>query len=516
MPTERRLHTKKFLWLGLLMPWCVACTVAIGGEGNSDKSDPVVVQPQRIDDVLTNPNVGFADFHMGWHCESPDRTAEQCADLRDRNWPKNYPATAVTYFRWHWDQLEPKRGMIDFDYIDQRIQASNLTGQTLSFRVMAIRSGGAGIPRWLRDEVAGVEVDETFWPDYRDPVFQREHRRFVSALADRYDGHPAVDHVDIGPVGCWGEWNTACLDSVKTIIDIYDPADEAERDEIAEGYKQVVTDYADAFEETPLVMLAVGSDGDPRMADIMGHALERGTGWRVDCWGDWGYFSDNWSHHGSLYPTFMAKAREVYPPFDEVWKHAPVQLEVCGVMQQWKDRGWTADSPDGRVHKTFQFALDHHAAVLNAKRSAVPDEYLPAVEDLLRRNGYRYVIDRFSHPSEVPAGSELMLRSTWSNLGVTPSYTPRVLAYRLRGESETRIFESDADVRNWLPGSWDMEETFRVPSDLPAGKYDIEVAILDRAGTNPTTEPLPPLELGMKRRGGDGWYSLSKIDVESF
>lgn len=495
---------------------CLLVAAALLPQVTALAADPEVVEvlPRRIDDVLANPNMGFADFHMGWHCEAPDKSAEQCAELRDRNWPKNYPATAVTYFRWFWADLEPQRGKIDFAYIDRLIRASNLTGQTLAFRVMAVKEGDAGVPAWLRAEVEGVEADGTFLPDYQDPVFRKEHRRFVRALADRYDGHPAVDHIDIGPVGCWGEWNTACIKSGKSLIEVYGPVEDTERDAIAAGYKQVVDDYADAFTETPLVMLAVGSDDDPRMVDVMAHALRRGTGWRVDCWGDWGYFSGNWSHHETIYPQFMQNARRVYPGFDDVWKHAPVQLEVCGTMRQWRDKGWTAQEPDGEVYKTFQFALEQHAAVLNAKRSEVPDEYVPAMNDLLRRNGYRYVVDRARHPQALRRGGELKLDSTWSNLGVTPSYTRRTLVYRLKGDGAVRTFESAADVREWLPGTWEMEERFTVPSDIPAGSYRLEVAILDRAGTNPDTQPLPPLRLGISGRGEDGWYELSRILVE--
>ncbi len=476
--------------------------------------DHVEVRPERINDVLVNPNMGFADFHMGWHCEDAGMTAQQCAKMRNHQWPTNYPATAVTYFRWHWDQLEPEQGKIDFEYIDRRIQASNLTGQTLSFRVMAIREGGAGIPGWLREQVKGVEVDGTFWPDYRDPVFQREHRRFVQALGKRYDDHPAVDHIDIGTAGCWGEWNTACCKDPTSLIEIYGPANDQERDAISAGYKQVVGDYADSFQTTPLVMLALGSDDDPRMIDVMGYALQRGTGWRVDCWGDFGIFSGNWNHHKNLYPAFMDNARRVYPRFDDVWRHAPIQLEVCGTIPGWKDKGWTADAPDGNVHQAFQFALKHHAAVLNAKRTAVPEEYLPAVEDLLRRNGYRYVIDRLEHPRVVRRGERLKVASTWSNLGVTPSYTKRQLAYRLRGKADSHAFNSDADVRTWLPGSWELKETIQIPDKLPAGKYRLEVAILDRAGKSPETRPLPPLQLGMAGRNDDGWYSLSEIQIK--
>lgn len=489
------------------------CLVVWQAAAVAAEPDIVEVRPKRIEDVLTNPNMGFADFHMGWHCETPGLTGEQCAERRDLKWPKNYPATAVSYFRWHWDQLEPEPGKIDFDYIDQRIRAANLTGQTLSFRIMAIREGGVGIPAWLRKQVKGVEVDGTFWPDYRDPVFKREHRRFVAALAKRYDDHPAVDHVDIGPVGCWGEWNTACTKESKSLIEIYEPADHSQRDAIAAAYKQVIADYADAFSTTPLVMLALGSDDDPRMVDILKYALERGTGWRIDCWGDFGYFSPNWSHHDSLYPKFMSNARTVYPEFDNVWKHAPIQLEVCGTMQQWKEKGWSAAAPKGEVHKAFQFALEHHAAVLNAKRSPVPDEYVPALQDLLRRNGYRYVIDRLRHPKTLRGGEELHLESKWSNLGVTPSYTRRKLAYRLRNDAHSEIFESDADVRKWLPGTWSMQECFRLPEKLPAGKYQLEVAVLDRAGVTPVTSPLAPLHLGIAGRQEDGWYAVSELTV---
>jgi hypothetical protein len=76
------------------------------------------------------------------------------------------------------------------------------------------------------------------------------------------------------------------------------------------------------------------------------------------------------------------------------------------------------------------------------------------------------------------------------------------------------VFKSNADVRKWLPGSWEMQEHGHVPHDLPRGNYQLEVAILDRAGTNPDTRPLPPLQLGIAGRNNDGWYTLSQLVVE--
>ena len=110
-------------------------------------------------------------------------------------------------------------------------------------------------------------------------------------------------------------------------------------------------------------------------------------------------------------------------------------------------------------------------------------------------------------------GGTLKFSSTWSNLGRTPSYTRRQLAYRLSSDAGHHEMESDADVRTWLPGTWEMQESMQLPENLPPGKYRLEVAILDRAGAEPETGPLPPLQLGISGRGEDGWYALSQIEI---
>jgi hypothetical protein len=124
---------------------------------------------------------------------------------------------------------------------------------------------------------------------------------------------------------------------------------------------------------------------------------------------------------------FLSAATAAYPVLGDTWQHAPVQLEVCGTMPQWAERGWTAAAPDGDVYRTFQWALEQHASVLNAKWTDIPAEYTQALADLLVNNGYRSVIDTLNHAGEATAGSELRLAATWSNLGVAPAYLPRAL-----------------------------------------------------------------------------------------
>jgi hypothetical protein len=321
-----------------------------------------------------------------------------------------------------------------------------------------------------------------------------------------------VDHVDIGSVGCWGEWNTACLDNGSGIIDVFNPQNSTEEQAVVTAYNQLVDHFLGAFTETPVVMLGIGSGGGPEL-DVMVHASQGGAGWRVDCWGDWGIWGSGWNHHEDLYPAMIANATAAYPAFADTWMHAPIQLEVCSTMPAWEGLGWTADAPNGEVYKTFEFALDQHASVLNAKFTDIPAVYLSAIDDLLALNGYRFVIDSFNHYSTVVAGEETTLVSNWTNLGVAPSYLRRTLSYRLRGD-ETATFESLEDTRGWLPGSWQVSDTVTIPATLPPGTYVVELALLDRPGTDPQTAPLPPLNLGIEGRGDDGWTLVSQLVVQ--
>ncbi len=479
----------------------------------------VDVFPAQIDDVLINPGMGFANFHFGWWCNLPPITfpAQECADRVIDHWPENYPDSGTAYFRWLWSDLEPVRGEIDFAMIDQAILSANLLGETFSFRVMTIDEGGIGIPSWLIAtpyDVPGqwisADSGSTFWPDYRDGTFLAEHERFITALGARYNNHPAMDHIDIGTVGCWGEWNTACLNGVSGIFEVFDPSTTADYQAILDAYTAQIDHHIDAFPDTPVVMLGLGSGWEMQ---TMIHAIEGGAGWRVDCWGDWGFWP-GFSHMEDLYPDMISEATAQYPAFPDVWKTAPIQLEICGSIPQWEGFGWSADPPDGEVYKTFQWALDQHASVLNAKWTSIPAIYVSSIDDLLKQNGYRFVLDRLNHSSSVTAGESLTFVSFWSNIGVAPSYVRRTLSYRLRSASADVVFDSTADIRTWLPGSWSIRESFVIPIGLSPGVYDIEVVILDRAGTNPDTAALEPLHLGIEGRRGDGWYSISEVTIQ--
>ena len=474
--------------------------------------------PLALESVLTNTGRGFADFHFGWWCNLPPITftPEECVPRVEENWPENYPDAGTAYFRWTWADLEPRPGELNTELIDSTIQTANLMGETLGFRVLAIEEGGSGVPDWLTEapySVAGESIDGMFWPDVRDATFQSEHERFLAALGERYNGHPGVDHVDIGTVGCWGEWNTACLTGVGDLFEVYDATSETDKDAVQAAYASMIDHHLSAFPDTPTVMLGIGGELG-REAELLTHATAGGAGWRVDCWGDYGFWGSGWNHMEDYYPQMIGAATAIDSDFETVWQRAPVQLEICGVMGSWEDLGWTASAPDGEVYSTFQWSLDVHASVLNAKFSDVPSAYVDAVNTLLLKNGYRFALSLLNHDSAVRAGESLTLSTRWTNLGTAPAYQPRAVTWRLRGETSTVTLASDADIRDWLPGEHEVVDTFSLPADLPTGVYQLEVALLDRDGTEPATTALAPTQLAIEGRDAEGWYAVSELTVE--
>ena len=144
--------------------------------------------------------MGLANFHFGWWCNLPPITfsAAECASRVIANWPANHPGSGTAYFRWTWAQIEPVRGAIDFAMIDAAIESANALDETLGFRVVTIDDDGLGVPDWLCGSYAARargwrgRGDATGRTTATRPT---RARAVVAALAARYDGHPAVDHV---------------------------------------------------------------------------------------------------------------------------------------------------------------------------------------------------------------------------------------------------------------------------------------------------------------------------------
>jgi hypothetical protein len=178
----------------------------------------------------------------------------------------------------------------------------------------------------------------------------------------------------------------------------------------------------------------------------------------------------------------------------------------------------------------FNYALALHGSVINNKSAPLPvDPQVRAeVERFLRRLGYRLLLKELKHPDQATAGGKLELAMKWQNVGSAPCYRPYRLAYRLTNDAgDHHVLVGDVTVDKWLPGEMEpfTDEFFRETADLPRG------AVVDVADTLRLPETLsrevhtlsiavvgeeciePVVQLGIKNRSSDGWYSLSALTI---
>jgi len=453
-------------------------------------SEMVTVVPEETDELLANPGMGWETFH---------RTRDE-----DENLPAWIPST-VHYARWGWGTLEPQPGKIDYAFLDGVLKQTHQAGQRLAFRVMCCSTtrGRPYHPAWL-EEVGGRTLvadhgrqTELPIPDLDDPVVLQRHLDFIKRLGDYYDGHPDIDHVDLGSVGWWGEWHMSSSKKGKMPT--------------MENRKRIIDAYTAAFRNTPLLMLIGGRE-------CLSYAAGQGTGWRADCLGDLGGFSKNWCHMRMAYPELIAQAG-----VGEVWKTAPVAWESCWDMRRWVNEKWP-------LRFIFNYALALHGSYLNNKSAPLPEgqDVRQEIERFLRRLGYRLVLRELKHPRRAQPGDALALAMKWQNVGSAPCYRPYRLAYRLTNEiGHSTILPGTVTVEQWMPGSIEVftEEFFKEPADLPPGDV---IEVVDRvmlpAGMPPDTFRLaigvvseqagePAVRLAIKGRTTDGWYPLSEVEI---
>jgi len=443
--------------------------------------ETVIVRPREIDDVLVNPGTGFMTFQrfngdelnegLKWTEGYPIVYQPFRGTLEN----KNHPATSMAYFRIYWKFVEPEQGKYNWPLLDKALETARERGQTLMLRIAPYgTTADNDVPDWYRemmgDESKKLPV-EKWRTDPEDPRYARHFGAMIRALGRRYDGHPDLESVDLAIVGAWGEG--------------------AGSEELSQQAREALVDaYLDAFRKTPLLMLLTD-------AKTNGYGIaKRDVGWRVDCLGDMGGFSNpNWSHMQDYYPQGIIRFG-----MQDAWKKAPVSFEVCWVMQHWKNKGWDVDY-------IIDQSLKWHISSFNAKSSAVPEEWKPNVERWLKKMGYRLVLRKFTYPASVARRGKLDFTTWWENKGVAPCYKRFDLALRLKNENSSVVLVTDADIRRWLPGDSLYGGAVFVPADVAPGEYELDLALVD-----PQTRQ-PKVKLAITCVQPDRWYAMGRIGL---
>ena len=451
----------------------------------------IYVRPNEIDDILTNPGMGFMTFQrfngdelnegIGWTEGFPIKYQEFDGNLEN----KDHPMTSIAYFRVYWKFLEPEMDNYNWAMLDKALKTAYERHQTLLLRIAPYGTGpDRDVPAWYRAMVG--DRDEWLpdgmkgWRvDAEDPKYALYFGKFITALGQRYDGHPDLEAVDLSILGFWGEGRGSAIITQKTRA-------------------ALVNAYTDNFKKTPLIMLLTDEKTNKY------GMTQANVGWRVDCIGDLGFWAeeqDGWTHMYRYYPQGIINFG-----MKDAWKKAPVSLEICGTLKSWKEKqGYNADDVDYIIDETLKW----HISSFNAKSSGVPEEWWPQINRWLKKMGYRFVLRSFAYPEFVAPNEKLTFKSWWENNGVAPCYKEFPLAIRLKNEERTHVLVTKADIRTWLPGDNLYDDAVFIPMDMPVGDYDLQIGIID-----PVTN-VPKIKLAIEGRDAEGWYTLGKIEIKN-
>lgn len=489
----------------------IACIVGLTAVAQEQPS-LIRVFPKEIVDILNNPGIGFTTFQrfngdeqsrIRW---APGYTFNYEA-FNGKLTNKNYPQSTIAYLREYWIFWEPEEGKYNWEMLDNALRMAAERGQTVMFRIMPYGDGQyEDVPVWYR-KMVGKEKPEkfSFWRiDHEDPRYTHYFCKMITALGQRYDGHPDLESVDISIAGFWGEGVGTGALSEKT-------------------RNALINCYTDNFKKTPLHFLP-NSDPNNRPGQVKGTNIiaswpdgsdngvgpqMRHVGYRFDCWGDyyidgsaknnWEKENNTWSHMRDHYP------REIITMgLADAWKKAPITFEICWTFMRWFER---FPFDEKVVSFIFDEALKLHVSSFNAKSSPVPDAWRPLVDKWLTKMGYRFVVRQFIYPSFVYRQGQLSFTSLWENVGVAPIYKDYKLAVRLRNAQKTILLPVDVTIRDWLPGNIVCDDKLYIPFDAPLGKYQLELAIVAPVSYEPR------VQLAIEGKTADGWYSIGEIEI---
>jgi len=421
---------------------------------NAQQDSVVVHQFTDNGTLLSNPNMGCLTF----------------------NDPQRF-GSSIAYWRWNWYEIEPRKGQYAWSVIDKAIQYWSRNKMKFSFRIETADPNTLGYycsPKWLFDEGCKkyeyMESDSILRvePDYGDTLFLQEHAKFISALGQHLDGNPNIEFIDIGSFGLWGEWHS-------------------DHDVNITIKEKIIDMYSAAFKTIPLIMMSA-DPGGLQYAAVKGYGIRRdgvGSVWDTASWYD-----------KNLYPKGFNT---------EMWKTAPV------VLEWYNNYGYIINSDHCSFNVGVQFMLDNHVTYINDNIGSVPDSVLKILRQLVKKCGYRFMLNTISNSAAIQSGDTLAIEMLWSNTGVAPLYRNyRLVLSLLDGRGNVVSSQmSPQNITQWFPGTYDVKENMIIPSNLPAGNYTIGVSFVNQT-TNQADIQLP-----MNVAVNNGIYAVSGVQVQS-
>lgn len=438
----------------------------------------MTVYPVIVDSLLSNPGIGFTSApglmdDIGDVFDNRGEKKEKYKFTQDSR-TYNHPDSKVYFCSARWRDIEIAKGVFRWEVLEEKLEYAKSMGCTAVVRCSPYAlSEEDDIPEWFRAE-SPEEPDFPFWRvDPETTRYVEYWSDFIKAFAKEYDGHPVISSIDLTIVGAWGEGGGT---------EFLEP----------EAIQRITDAYLDGFKITPLQALL----HDPLSMKIITDRKAK-VGFRVDCLGDMGGFhGKRWSHMTDFYPQNIQNFK-----MENAWEKAPILFEACWHMNDWYIQGWDIDY-------IIQETLKWHISSFNNKGTIVPEPWRDHVKQWLNKMGYRFELRKFTYDAEVKAGGNLDVAALWANVGVAPIYNRYPLVLKLTSNNQTYTLYSKEDIREWLPDediAW--EESFSIPSDVPAGEYRLEI------GIETGVQEIGNVKLAIEGNT-DGYYEMGKLLIK--
>jgi hypothetical protein len=445
--------------------------------------DRVNVFPKILHGPLPNPGIGFMTFQRfnGDTC-NPDRHRwTEGHPIEYQPWSgqltnPQHPDTTLAYFRVYWHYIEPEKGVYRWDIIDKALETAHKRGQTLLLRLPPHGHNPTGqdatldLPGWFKEIIGpkpAAGCGGNWLCDCNDPLYAEYYGGYIREAGRRYNGHPDLESVDMGLIGPWGEGAGARF--------------------LKEAAMRALCDaYIDSFPDTWLLAML----GDNKSNEYI---LSRANaGYRADCLGDMrSTIKDpltrrHFDHMKDRYPQQIVAFGVA-----DCWKTAPVSFEACHVLNYWFDHEYDLDY-------IIEESLKWHISSFNGKSNTIPEEWTDKVQGWIDRMGYRITLRRINYARAVKPGGPLTFDTWWQNIGCAPCYKKYPLAFRLKNDKTSLVFNTGADITKWLPGDSLYDDRFYIPWDMPTGDYQMQLAFLDSAGQRTNFKPFDGRQTGRR------------------
>ena len=375
-----------------------------------------------------------------------------------------YPDTSIVYIRILWKEFEPERGKYNYEFIEKILENAKDHSQTLIFRLMAHSTRAQDdVPEWLKELIPcperpdGMRVKDS----PTDPLFMELFLEAIRRFGERFDTSPYLEAIDISLPGAWGEGHK---------LELYP-------DNL---FEMIVDTYASVFKHTQLMTQITR----PTLIRYAKEKYGLNLGWRGDGLGD---------------PEHILY---FYPPRIEVisenWKTAPVSFESYWWLGEWQRQGWDLDDI---IEKT----LSWHISSMNAKSMPAPIEWRDKIDSWVRKMGYHISLDFAEYKGEAKLGESLELKLGVENVGVAPIYKNMAFCVRLKSNDSSQVFNTEVDIKKWLPGKHEEKVEIEIPHDLPKGSYDLQIGII--------SELFPVIYLATDAKRDGAYYTIGSINI---